>query len=195
MLYNLVSLCRLRKRGLWWDNQSDLTNLRRKDNTLFCHITEKFDQFVLEYQPPETPSTAFVTRRRKFNTYTERRLITLKAIKWHQRLGHPGPQALEHLVNCFKGVRIRGPITVECEARGISKAKRQIRREDRQILEGPGERLAIDFHDCEPRLDDYTSTILITDRWSSFIWDFYLQDRTAQSIITALDSLFGILDI
>ena len=36
--------------------------------------------------------------------------------------------------------------------------------------------------------------MLITDRWAGLIWDFYLQDRTAQSIITALDALFKILE-
>lgn len=35
--------------------------------------------------------------------------------------------------------------------------------------------------------------MLITDRWSGFIWDYYLQDRKAQSIIVAIDSLFKIL--
>src|SRR5208282_554090 len=104
-----------------------------------------------------------------------------------------GPQALEHLVNCSQGVRIRGPTTVECEACGITKAKRQIRRQPREILEGPGERLAVDFHDYEPGLDEYSSSLLITDRWSGMIWDYYLQDRTAQSIITALESLFRML--
>ena len=36
--------------------------------------------------------------------------------------------------------------------------------------------------------------MLITDRWAGLVWDFYLQDRTAQSIITALDALFKILE-
>ena len=35
--------------------------------------------------------------------------------------------------------------------------------------------------------------MLITDRWSSLIWDFYLQDRTALSIIAAIDALLQIL--
>ena len=35
--------------------------------------------------------------------------------------------------------------------------------------------------------------MLITDQWSSLIWDFYLQDRTAVSIIAAIDALLQIL--
>jgi hypothetical protein len=35
--------------------------------------------------------------------------------------------------------------------------------------------------------------MLITDCWSGLIWDFYLQDRTALSIIAAIDTLLQIL--
>ena len=35
--------------------------------------------------------------------------------------------------------------------------------------------------------------MLITDRWSGLIWDFYLQDRTALSIIAAINALLQIL--
>ena len=35
--------------------------------------------------------------------------------------------------------------------------------------------------------------MLITDWWSGLIWDFYLQDRTALSIIAAIDALLQIL--
>ena len=86
-------------------------------------------------------------RQRKFNTYIKRRLVTAKAIRWHQRLGHPSPKTLEHLVAYSKGVCICRPITMECEACGESKAKRQIRRQRQKFLEGPSERLALDFYD------------------------------------------------
>ena len=70
---------------------------------------------------------------------------------------------------CSKGVRIRGPITVECEACGESKAKRQIRRQRRKFLKGPGERLALDFHDFQRGYDSYTTLMLVTDRWLGLI--------------------------
>jgi hypothetical protein len=53
--------------------------------------------------------------------------------------------------------------------------KRQIRREPRKPLEGPCKRLAIDFHDFEKEVEGYSSSMLVTDRWSGYIWDFYLQ--------------------
>jgi len=117
------------------------------------------------------------------------------AWKWHLRLGHPGPQALEHLVKCSHGAKIRGPTTVECQSCGLTKAKRQIRREARDISEGPGIRLAVDFHDYEKSDKGFKSTMLVTDRWSGEIWDYYLTDRTAASIIAALEDLFGRLEL
>ena len=94
---------------------------------------------------------------------------------WHFRLGHLGPQALEHLVNSSQGVRIKqeprikGVTTTECNACATSKLKRQIRREPRNSLEVSGKRLAIDFHDFEEEAEGYSSSMLVTDRWSGHI--------------------------
>src|SRR5204863_1369495 len=129
----------------------------------------------------------------RYNSRTRRRPCTADTMRWHRRLAHPGPGALEHLVNCSQGVRIRGPTTVECDACGIAKAKEQIHRQPRELLEGPGERLAVDFHDFEEGLGGFKSMMLVSDRWSGLAWDYYLQDRKASSIITAFDSIFGIL--
>jgi hypothetical protein len=60
-------------------------------------------------------------------------------------------------------VRIKGITTVEYNACGTSKAKHQIRRFPREIHEGPGKQIAIDFHDFEKDKDNYSSLMLITD--------------------------------
>ena len=112
---------------------------------------------------------------------------------WHLRLGYPGPQALEHLVHSTQGVRIKGPTTVQCDACGVLKAKRQIRRRLREHNEGPGLRLALDLHPFEEGYNGYRYLLLITDRWSSLAWDYYLKDRTFEIITTALLHLFGSL--
>jgi hypothetical protein len=89
-------------------------------------------------------------------------------MKWHLRLGHAGPQALEHLVNSSTGARIRGPTTVECDACGLGKVKRQVRRASRNLHEGPGYRIAIDFYDFNWSTGGFNSLMLITDRWSGY---------------------------
>jgi hypothetical protein len=116
-------------------------------------------------------------------------------MRGHLRLGHPGPQALEHLVNASKGVRIKGLKTVECDACGTSKAKRQIRREPRDFKEEPGVQLALDFHDHKDGgYGGYKCQLLVTDRWSGLMWDDYLTDHKSNTILKALIHLFGTLE-
>jgi hypothetical protein len=189
---NLVSLQQLHKRGLWWDNRPGYNHLRRSDFSILALLQKHHGQFVLEYQPDEVSRAAFFTRRNKYNSWTKRSPAAGDALKWHLRLGHPGPGALEHLVNCSTGTKIRGPTTVECDACGQGKAKRKIRRAPKDLHEGPGYRLAIDFHDFN-QAKGFTSLMLITDRWSGLCWDYYLSDRTAKTIITVLKHLFGTL--
>ena len=191
---NLVSLRILHQKGYYWDNKPKMTLIRRSDDSVLCSLEEKHNQFVMEDIPEEIDQAAFFTRRNNFNTWTKRRPQTGNALLWHARLGHPGPQALEHLVNSSQGVRIKGITTVVCNACGTSKAKRQIRRFPREIHEDPGKRIAIDFHDFEEDDDGFNSLMLLTDRKSGYMWDFYLQDRTTDSIITVLSTFLGLLE-
>ncbi|KAG6224334.1 hypothetical protein E4U26_003818 [Claviceps purpurea] len=111
------------------ENRNDPTTLRRPDGTIIQSAAEIHGQWVLEPSPAPQKSTATI---------------------WHKRLGHPGPAAIEHLVQQTEGVRIKGITTVHCNACGEAKAGRQIRRTPRINDEAPGERLAIDFHSYEP---------------------------------------------
>ena len=120
-------------------------------------------------------------------------------MKWHLRLGHPGPEALEHLVNHSRGARIKGKTSIKgvptykCDGCGLAKARRRIRRQQREFTEGLGERLALDFHDYEIDSDGYKTLLLIMDRWSGHAFDFYLLDHTTTSIKEALNFLLGYL--
>ena len=165
---NLVSLRRLQRCGLWWDTRNNF--LRRRSNaSIVCHVLDRYDQFVLEDLPYNYSNAAFVARRKQFNSYTRNAPSKALAYRWHQRLGHPGPQVLEHLVNHTQGVRIKGPTTVECDACGVSKAKLQIDRQPRSHDEGPGQRLAMDLFDFKEGFQGYRYLLLITDRWSGLV--------------------------
>jgi hypothetical protein len=85
-------------------------------------------------------------------------------------------------------VRIKGITTVQCDAYGKSKSKRQIRRTLRLNDEGLGERVAIDFYEYEAgSFSKEKSQMLITYRHSRYVWDFYFKDnRPAHSIIRLL---------
>ncbi|KAF7565077.1 hypothetical protein PtrM4_045110 [Pyrenophora tritici-repentis] len=181
---SLVSFRILRRQGLWWDTKSDPTILRRSDDSELAVLHEKYGQWILELNDAEARA-AFSTQQPTRRTAVRKRA---EAIVWHKRLGHPGSDALEHLVNQSEGVKIVGVPTVKCDACGISKSKRMIRRTPRTILEGPGERVAIDFHDYEAEsTTKEKSQMLINCRVTGYIWDFYLSDnRTARVILKSL---------
>jgi GAG-pre-integrase domain len=165
---NLVSLRQLQKQDYWWDTRPRYNCLRRGNDTVVAILREHYNQYVLEYIPDDHPYTqmAFYIRKHKFNSSTERRPATGDAMRWHLRLSHPGPQALGHLVNASKGVRLSKIRTVNCDACGMAKAKRRIRREPREFKEEPGAQLALDFHDYLEGYGGYKCLLLITDRWS-----------------------------
>ncbi|KAI8930550.1 hypothetical protein NX059_012545 [Plenodomus lindquistii] len=186
-LCNLVSFRLLRQQGIWWDTKADPTTLRKSDNTIIGSLQELHGQWVIEHHTPAP--AAYHTH--KATSRTLRRAQIAPALVWHKRLGHPGPAAVEHLVQQAEGVRIKGITTVECDSCGRAKARRQIRRAPRNTDdEGPGERLAIDFHSYEHQsITKERSQMLITDRYSAMQWDYYFTDnRTAKSIIKLLSN-------
>lgn len=194
---NLVSLRQLMGFGYYWDNHPKSQCLRRSDGSVLAFVKDCHSQFVLEYIPHDHKDmrAAFVVRRHKYNSYTERKASKADAMKWHLRTGHPNSEAIRHLVGASTGVRLVGPTTVQCDACGTSKAKRQIRRYPRAIEDEPGVRLAIDFHDIEESSQTgFNSLMLITDRYSGLVWDYYLSDRKGITLYQALYGFLGHLD-
>jgi hypothetical protein len=187
LLCNLVSFRLLRQSGIWWETQNDPTTLRRPDGTIIGNVTEIHGQWVLEHN-----SASSATFHTHTSSRTARASQKLSATIWHKRLGHPGPASIEHLVQQAEGVRIKGITTVECNSCGRAKSRRQIRRAPRNNDEGPGERLAIDFHSYEAQsITKEKSQMLIIDRFSGLQWDMYFTDnRTAASIIAKLANFF-----
>jgi hypothetical protein len=194
---NLVSLRLLRRQGYWWDTRRDY--LRKADGGIAAIVEDLYDQYVLEYLPPNFSKVAFFTRRNNFNSYTERRPLLSEPMKWHLRLGHAGPEALEHLVNYSRGARIKGRVSVKgiptykCDGCGLGKARRRTRRSPRKFTEGLGERLALDFFDFEQDSEGIKVLLLVTDRWSGFVFDLYLKDKSALSIKAGLGYLLNLL--
>ena len=148
----------------------------------------------MEYIPYEVSKAALFARRNKYNTWTERTPSKADSITWHLRMGHPGPEALNHLVGHSKGVCIKGIPTVKCDECAQAKAKSVVRREPRERPEQAGTHLAIDFHDYEKGINGYSSVMLVTDRYSGYIWDFYLENRESMTLIETLWWLFRIFD-
>jgi transposase InsO family protein len=203
LLCNLVSFRKLRQTGIWWDTKSEPTALKRLDGTTICELLERFGQWVLNTHKIwvlDTPEFCAQPNHQALHTHkhtssTKKPPQRATAILWHKRLGHPGPAAIEHLMQQAQGVRIKGITTVECNSCGRAKIRRQISRAPRTNNQGPGERIAIDFHSYEKQsYNKELSQLLITDKYSRFQWDFYLKDnRTAKSIIKILTNFVKFL--
>lgn len=186
---NLVSFKQLQNRGIWWDTRPGQNCLRWQTFEMLAKIEIKYDQYVLEYIDKDVTKRSFFARRNRFNSFTQKRPQRAPAMLWHLRLGHPGPQVIEHLTSRSLGVRIKGPTTAQCEDCGVSKIKRQIRRTRRYERKDPiqpFERLAIDFHDIEEDPQGFNSLVLVTERTSGYMWDFYLTDRKSKTLIDLL---------
>ena len=197
---NLVSFHLLEKRGLYWDTRPQHQCLRITANhNVLALIERHFDQYVLEYNPlnaleGSSPATfALRTRRRSHQPRPHQKAL---GERWHLRLGHPGPQALEHLVNHSSGVRIKGPTTVQCDNCGLAKMKRQIQRVPRHPDPElpPGDILAVDLHPFEADKKGFSHLLLVTDRVTGFIWDFHLERVNSSLIRRTLNYLLGVLE-
>jgi hypothetical protein len=115
---NIVSLDRLMQKNIHWDTkQQEL----RRGNEIFCNIEKRCGQWVLEYTPisPVTFSARSAQPRQDSEATAD---------QWHQRLGHAGPDALEHLLIAVAGAKLKGPSTIECEDCSLSKAHKLISR-------------------------------------------------------------------
>ncbi|RYP32481.1 hypothetical protein DL768_011137 [Monosporascus sp. mg162] len=190
---NLVSLRQLRKKGYWWDNRGTNNFIRDKYDQVVATLIDKFDQFVIEDISATATHAALAAYRRNVNSYTARPPRIGDGTIWHLRLGHPGPEVITQLQSHTRGVRLKGPTTVECQACGKAKAKRQIRREPREGASRSGQRIAIDFTDFEEDPEGYRYVMFATDRYSGYIWDIYLKNREQDTLITAFRYFLGVL--
>jgi hypothetical protein len=54
--------------------------------------------------------------------------------------------------------------------------------------EGPGYRLAVDFHDFNRGYGGFNSLMLVTDRWSGYYWDYYLLRPESENYYSSLQT-------
>ncbi|KAJ3453410.1 hypothetical protein MRS44_017657 [Fusarium solani] len=103
---------------------------------------------------------------------------------WHLRSCHAGPQALEQLVLQTKGVRIKGPTTVQCTACGTGKATEIIsRRESSDRSRQPFYRTFIDIFEFPAAFNGHRYVLLMTDEFSGMMFSWSLASKTDVSKI------------
>jgi hypothetical protein len=124
---------------------------------------------VLEHNSQALSKASFSTIRRKFISWTKKAPKTGTAQRWHMRIGHPKSSALEHLVNAFKGVKIKGPTTVQYKACALAKIRKQIRRAPREFDENPGKRITVDFHNYTSGINKYIFQVILINRATGYV--------------------------
>jgi hypothetical protein len=111
------------------------------------------------------------------------------------RIGHPKPSALEHLINASKGVKIKGPIIIQYEACALAKIQKQIKRALKKFNESSGKHIAVNFHNYAPGINEYTSQVILTNRATSYIWDYYFVTRKSANLIKIFNTFLNIMEV
>ncbi|KID83774.1 reverse transcriptase family protein [Metarhizium guizhouense ARSEF 977] len=200
---NIVSAKRLEKKGLW---RCGVDNTLRvgtyENNDVLCRLTDKYDLDVVEYKPvsrsyfklPQSPVSVFnafqdvLSSSRTSNLKPKRQRMAISRVPppprldsseiWHRRACHAGPRVLEQLVMQTKGVRIKGPTTVQCTACGTSKATEIIsRRESPHRSRQPFYRVFIDIFEFPAAYNGRRYVLLITDEFSGMMFSWSLTSK------------------
>jgi hypothetical protein len=111
------------------------------------------------------------------------------------RMGHPEPSALKHLINAFKGMKIKGLTIVQYEACALAKIRKQIRRAPRKSDESSREHIAVNFHDYAPGINEYIFQVILINRAIGYVWDYYFVTRKFADLIKMFDAFFNIMEM
>jgi hypothetical protein len=111
------------------------------------------------------------------------------------RIRYPEPSALEHLVNASKRVKIKGPIIVQYKAYALAKIRKQIKRALRKSNESSEKRIAANFHNYASGISKYTSQMILINRATGYIWDYYFVTRKSADLIRMFDAFFNIIKV
>jgi DNA polymerase III psi subunit len=114
---NIVSLRRLIAKNVHWDTRRD--ELTYQDQP-FCQLQNRCNQWVMEYNEPQEKQGMRVFSARSVQP---RKDSEATAAVWHRRLGHIGPETIDHLPSPVEGANLdKGPRTIDCEVCSVSKA-------------------------------------------------------------------------
>ena len=108
------------------------------------------------------------------------------ADRWHLQMRHLGKEALKRLVSNVYGVKIRGPLTVNCQACLQAKAKKQIsRRPSRRMAPRPLWRIRFDLFTLEKAYNQMRYAVVIQDEFTGYIWVYPLAGKTQEEFVQA----------
>lgn len=159
---NMISHRKLRQAGYHWDDINLRVQREDTSETVF-YVEEIHEQYMVEHNPNK--AAAFPASSRAPRSPRE-----ADAYRWHLRMGHLGKEALERLVSNVYGVKIRGPLTINCQACLQAKAKQQIsRRPSGRMAPRPLWRIRFDIFELERAYNQMRYALVIQDEFSGHI--------------------------
>ena len=146
---SLISLRRAMQKGFDWHIRSGTIT---HNGVLICKVFDKFDQWVVEYNPIDKSNFMIVSKT--FATVKKSsKPLTSAATKdiWHRRLGHVSMEAVEHISDSLTGAKIipqKEPlkdISSPCENCTVANLQHQISRRPMVRATKPFERVHFDL--------------------------------------------------
>lgn len=106
---------------------------------------------------------------------------------WHLRLGYPGKEALEQLVETATGVKIKGLTKIECQDCSLAKATRVVSRRPPAPPRRPFWKVHFDAFSLHAGHDGSKIALVIYDTFTGLTEVFPLATATGRNIIRAVD--------
>lgn len=182
---NLVSAQQLEDRGIYWSQRKQI--LEHNSGNEICVVRRSNKQYVLHDQHHGKATAFYALRRRRITSKDLRPDASGDGWMWHARLGHPSPMTL-HKLEAVKGVKLKGPKTVDCPVCSQAKMRQQISRRpvDRENEGIPGHEAWIDWTDLTEDYDGFVRVMFITDAWSSLTVPYFMKTREQTEHFRAL---------
>jgi hypothetical protein len=179
---NVASLDRMISKGYNWNPQTGAVTAKGK---IVFHTKRINRQPVIEFNQirPQQASSAFSSSSEPRPEQVQ------EATRWHQRLGHLNPEALEQLVRHTTGARIKGPIRIDCRPCSEAKATRIIsRRGPHAKAPRPFWRIYIDVFHLHESYNGKKTALLIKDEFTGMIVAYFHTEATQAALLGSLKS-------
>ena len=157
---NLVSLAPGRAAGIHFDSGRDVL-YNKYTGKIVCRVFPDGGHWYLSQNTPEAAASSRTTLPADValaSSRAARRPITASRLRWHHIMGHPSPDAVDHLTANTIGAQIdeedhsRAPSTLECWACIETKLQHQVSRrtEPEHPAIKPFERISMDLIQLVP---------------------------------------------
>ncbi|KAI8416924.1 hypothetical protein FOFC_03237 [Fusarium oxysporum] len=169
-------------KGYNWNPQTGAVTAKGK---IVFHTKRINRQPVIEFNPvrPQQAPSAFSSSSEPRPEQVQ------EATRWHQRLGHLNPEALEQPVRHTTGARIKGPIRIDCRPCSEAKATRIIsRRGPHAKAPRPFWRIYIDVFHLHESYNGKKTALLIKDEFTGMIFAYFHTEATQAALLGSLKS-------